>query len=180
MHKVKFLKPSHSNIGIEGSFRGKKDGITFFGCKKRLKPLEGAVYEGNEIVNDFIIRNKDPETNDRHRGRHFQIEYYLESNSFKIRDLGVGFGAFIRIDGPLLLKDNNLISMGSSFLIINLDDEKEALLHGNGGDKMPKVPNYLGIEDAQSKNYAQNKKIGNNYSEITVKIFGGPNYGEVQ
>lgn len=149
-----------------------------------MKPLEGGVYEGNEIVNDFIIRNKDPETNDRHRGRHFQIEYAIDTNSYRIRDLGVGFGAFIRVDGPLLLKDNNLISMGSSFLIINLDDEKESLVHGGqtdiAKDKLPKIPGYLTADDPSGKKYAENKKIGGQYSEITVKIFGGPNYGEVQ
>ena len=163
---------------------GKKDGVTYFGCKKKSKPLTEH-FESSEIINDVIIRNKDPETNDRHRGRHFQIEYFIDQNCYKIRDLGIGFGAFVRIDYPLVLKDNNLLSMGSSFLIINLDDEKESLVYSNSGDgsrseKMPKPPGYLNVEESSSKKYQEQKKIGGGYSEITIKIFGGPNYGEVQ
>ena len=107
---------------MEGSLREKKDGVVYFGCKKKSKPLNEN-FESSEILNDFIIRNKDPETNDRHRGRHFQIEYSIDQNIYTIRDLGIGFGAFVKIDNPLLLRDNNLLSMGSSFLIINMDED---------------------------------------------------------
>lgn len=81
-------------------------------------------FDSKEIINDVIIKNKEPETNDRHRGRHFQIEFCTDSNTYKIRDLGIGFGAFTKIDQPVILKDNNLLSMGSSFLIINFSEDK--------------------------------------------------------
>lgn len=89
-------------------------------------------FETAEIINDVVIRNKDADTNNRHRGRHFQIEFCLDTNTYKIRDLGIGFGAFTKIDHPLILKDNNLLSMGSSFLIINFSDEfRESLAYSN-------------------------------------------------
>jgi len=176
--------------GVEGSLRDHKDGITYFGCKKKSKPLDPNL-ETPEVVNDYIIRNKDTETNDRHRGRHFQIEYNIESNTYKIRDLGVGFGAFVKIEHPLLLKDNNLLSMGSSFLIVNLDEEgKESLMYSNSAmdlqDKLKEArlsrqsPFSSPLETENKQKPGTNgKKAGGVSNEITVKIFGGPNYGEV-
>ncbi len=76
-----------------------------------------------EIINDFIIPSKDKETEKRHRGRHMQIEYSLEQRGggkYLIKDLGIGFGAFVRLDRPLELKDNHLLNMGESFIIVNL------------------------------------------------------------
>lgn len=179
--------------GIEGSLRNRKDGITYFGCKKKSKPLDPNL-ETPEVINDYIIRNKDSETNDRHRGRHFQIEFNTESNTFKIRDLGVGFGAFVKIEHPLLLRDNNLLSMGSSFLIVNLDEEgggaKESLMYSNSAldlqEKLKEArlsrqsPFSSPLEaENKPKQSANGKKAGVLSQEITVKIFGGPNYGEV-
>lgn len=126
--------------------------MTYFGCKKKIKAVGGGL---SEIVNDVVIPNKDKDTNDRHRGRHFQIEYSVDANSYKIRDLGVGFGAFIKLEHPLLLKENNLISMGSSFLIINFTEElKESLAYSNsqepeenmrGGRSQFSSPNFKDI-----------------------------------
>ena len=78
-----------------------------------------------EIINDFIIPSKDKETEKRHRGRHMQIEFRLEQGGkYMIKDLGIGFGAFVRLDRPLELKDNHLLNMGESFIIVNLITEK--------------------------------------------------------
>lgn len=111
---------------MEGGLRGKRDGFVFFGCKKHeSKALPG--HDGpREIINDFIIPSKDKETEKRHRGRHMQIEYSLEQRDGKylIKDLGIGFGAFVRLDRPLELKDNHLLNMGESFIIVNLIQEK--------------------------------------------------------
>ena len=96
---------------IDG-FRGKRDGYTFIGCKK--------LSQNKEIINDFIIPSKDKETANRHRGKHLQIEYNIEQNNYQIKDLGVGYGAFVKLARPLELKDNHLLNMGESFIIVNL------------------------------------------------------------
>ena len=128
-----------------------------------------------------MIRCRDPDTNDRHRGRHFQIEYIIESNSYKIRDLGVGFGAFVRLEQPLVLKDNNLLSLGTSFLIINIEEDpfmytvskdqpvegQELLLNGTQNDEW------------KSKGGLTDRGRSGRNHEIAIKIFGGPNYGEI-
>lgn len=85
--------------GLEGSLREMKDGFTYFGCKKKGQKKQG---DRKELLNDFIIPSRDPETANRHRGQHFQIEYYIPSQCFRIKDLGVGFGAFVRLEYPLV------------------------------------------------------------------------------
>ena len=37
-----------------------------------------------------------------------------------MKDLGLGFGAFVRLNFPLILRDNHLLKMGEIFLVANL------------------------------------------------------------
>ena len=58
--------------GMEGSQRKKKDGVTYFGCKKReLKTGTGGFYKNKEIINDFVLPSKDKNVARKYRGRHF-------------------------------------------------------------------------------------------------------------
>ena len=45
---------------------------------------------------------------------------------YKIRDLGIGLGAYMRIenssDRPYVLKDNQIINVGSTLLLVNIMD----------------------------------------------------------
>ena len=163
---------------MEGSLRGKKDGVTYFGSKKKARPF-GEDNQKPEIVNDYVIRNTDAEINNKHRGRHFQIEYCIDSNSYKMRDLGVGFGVFVRIDQPLILRDNHLISMGTSFLIINMEEEaNESMTAVNDGVTRDTMLYKNNAVANGSLGKLKSKKTSP--SEIVIKIFGGPNYGEIQ
>mmetsp|Transcript_1878 Transcript_1878/g.4046 ORF Transcript_1878/g.4046 Transcript_1878/m.4046 type:complete len:297 (-) Transcript_1878:2849-3739(-) len=100
--------------GYENSKRDKKDGVTYFGCKRRL-----STQNPGEALNDIVIPNQDPHYDELHRGRHFQIAYDVDLDAYFIKDLGVGFGTFIKVEFELTLKDNYLIQMGDSFLIAN-------------------------------------------------------------
>jgi len=163
--------------GVEGSLRGRKDGVTYFGSKKKARPFED-INQKPEIVNDYVIRNTDVEINNKHRGRHFQIEYCIDSNSYKMRDLGVGFGVFARIDQPLILRDNHLVSMGTSFLIINMDEEDNESVNYGAINEGGITARGNGVID-EIKPFNKTKKKTGGPSEIVVKIFGGPNYGEI-
>lgn len=66
------------------------------GCKKNTNKETGL-----DNQNDFIIPPKDKETEKRHKGRHLQIMYNIERSSYQIKDLGIGFGAFVRLEMPL-------------------------------------------------------------------------------
>jgi hypothetical protein len=58
-------------------------------------------------INDFDMPSKEGEVPERHRGRHFQIEYSLATNKYTIKDLGKGFGVFARLDHPQAILTND-------------------------------------------------------------------------
>ena len=111
--------------GYEYSLRGAHDGVTYFGCKKRGKRKE--TIKG-EIENDIVMAIADKEIAEKHRGRHFEITYRPDQQSYWIRDLGVGFGAFLRVDEKTRLRDNTLINIGESFIVVNLDSTERSKL----------------------------------------------------
>lgn len=135
--------------------RNVKDGYTYLGCKKH-----GNKQSGREVINDFVIPSKDKETERRHRGRHLQIEYNIDRSCYMIKDLGIGFGAFVRIENPIELKDNHLLNMGESFIIVNLINEKFS------------VANY-------SISTHDSKEVHDSHIKLRLKLFGGPSTGEV-
>ena len=44
----------------------------------------------------------------------------MELDDYYIRDSDNGFGTFVKIDGTVSLKDNHLIQIGESFLVVNM------------------------------------------------------------
>ena len=46
------------------------------------------------MINDLVIPTLDEEMAKKHVGRHFVIEYDINSQEYKIKDLGIGFGVF--------------------------------------------------------------------------------------
>ena len=128
----------------------------YFGSKKRNGKRD---HYKSEIINDFIIPSKDKETERRHRGRHLQIEYNIDKNIYQIKDLGIGFGAFVRVDFPLELKENQLLNMGDSFIIVNLVNDRLA------------QNNSVSTHDSRLQSDSGMK--------LRLKLFGGPSTGEV-
>lgn len=90
-----------------------------------------------EIVNDFVIPTKNEEEKEKHRGRQFQIYYDLDTKTYKIKDLGIGYGAFVKLSSPLVLKDNFLLNMGESYIVANLLKPQDDLIGIVGSGKMP-------------------------------------------
>lgn len=98
-------------FGAENSARNAKDGVTYFGCKRK---------NNRKIVNDIVIPAQDKNLANNHRGQHFKISYETEKDAYFIRDLAVGFGSFVRLKYPILLKDNYLFHIGDNFMLMNL------------------------------------------------------------
>lgn len=67
-----------------------------------------------------MIPTKNEEEKEKHRGRQFQIHFDPETMAYKIKDLGIGFGAFVKLNSPLVLRDNFLLNMGESYIVANL------------------------------------------------------------
>ena len=105
-----------TTLGYESSERALKDGVTYFGVKKKNKIEDGSLV----IVNDIIIPIEDQEIAEQHRGQHFCIIYDLVKDIYFIRDLSVGFGVFLKIVDFVHLKDNFLLQMGEHYLLVNL------------------------------------------------------------
>ena len=96
------------------NLRKKKDGFTFFGMKADIE---------TEIVNDFVLPPISASEGDKLEGRHFQIYYDIDSETYYARDLGIGYGLFRNLTQPILLEDSFLMNMGESYIVINLFDE---------------------------------------------------------
>lgn len=104
-------------LGYEAGSRKKKDGVAYFGCKKRS--CKSAIrLRHSEIVNDLVIKLRDKNIAEMYRGPHFRIRY--KSGSYWIKDLGIGFGTFLKVNDPLLIRDGSLVMFGDSFLLLNL------------------------------------------------------------
>ena len=85
----------------------KKDGITFFGFSKEKNK--------NEI--DININPLEGENNidEKFYGKHFQIKFNPEDLNYYLRDLGHGFGIFVRINAKVEVKNNFLLNIGVLF-----------------------------------------------------------------
>jgi hypothetical protein len=46
--------------------------------------------------------------------------YKPENEAYLIKDLGVGYGVFVRQTHPVAFKDNMLFNLGEAYMVINL------------------------------------------------------------
>ena len=83
-----------------------------------------------------MIPTKNEEEKEKHRGRQFQIYFDPESFKYKIKDLGIGYGAFVKLTKPLVLRDNFLLNMGESYIVANLLKPTEDMIGIIGGNKV--------------------------------------------
>lgn len=103
--------------GLENSDREVLDGYTYFGCKK--KSLE-------KIINDVIIPINESELTATQKSQNFMILYHIEKDTFIIKDLGKGFGPFIKVNHSYVfyikvIKDNWMINIGETFLVFGIE-----------------------------------------------------------
>ena len=104
----------------------KKDGITFFGYDKDKDNKN----DKNEI--DICISPLEGEnTDDKFFGKHFQIKFNPEDLNYYLKDLGHGFGTFIRINSRLEIKNNSLLNISENYLIFSLGKENNSETDNN-------------------------------------------------
>jgi hypothetical protein len=72
-----------------------------------------------------------------------------------IKDLGTGFGAFIKLQAETILKNNSLINIGESYLVFTIGEEEETLTSEN-------------LSNDNFKQTSSNKEYN---KMLTVKIF---------
>jgi len=79
-----------------------------------------------------------------------------------MKDLGNGFGTFIKIQSETMIKDNSLINLGDSYLVCSLGQEDDNNLNSDN-----RTSSHLNMKIA-----TDNKEYEN---MLTIKIFSGNN-----
>ena len=111
-------------LGYSESKR-KKDGITYFGCKKK-----DDISEENKI--DIKINPIDNEVLDeKYYGKHFQIKYNLDDMQYYLKDWGHGFVTLIKIIDWIEIKNNFLLNIGDNYLVFSIGIENENDINEN-------------------------------------------------
>jgi hypothetical protein len=76
--------------GYEESVRIPKDGCTYFGCKSDIEVCDIDISPNETVLEDI------------QKGKNFIIYYKIDKDSYWIKDLGRGYGAFIKLDNQLV------------------------------------------------------------------------------
>ena len=76
-----------------------------------------------------MIRPKEEKIDDRFIGRHFQIKFNPNDMNYYLKDLGHGFGTFIKILDLTELKNNFLLSIGENYIVFTLGLEEEMIIN---------------------------------------------------
>ena len=115
----KGLKIHITKDHLENSLRNMNDGKIYFGFQKDLNLSEERPYI------DYLLLPKDNEYDDKFIGVHFQIKY--DENNFKyyIKDLGSGYGTFVKLIEPIKIKNNLLINIGDTFIVFTINENEE-------------------------------------------------------
>lgn len=74
---------------------------------------------------------KESEYDERFFGKHFQIRFEPNDMKYYLRDLGHGFGTFIKIIEEVKIKQNLLMNIGDNYIVFTLGLEEDLLLNEN-------------------------------------------------
>lgn len=85
------------------------------------------------------------------------IEYSPEKNQYSIKDLGIGYGTFVRLDCIHSLKDNQLINLGQIFIVVNIKDK---------------------LDESSRVSQQGNSEISSKSNMLKLKVYGVNNNGD--
>ena len=140
----KFVSIEIDPYGYTNSRREKKDGITYFG------------YQSEDLVVDYQLKNGDRFfQEDNFSGRHFMIKFNPDDLNYYVKDLGKGFGTFIKIQEWTELKNNLLLNIGENYIVFSLGDDDD--------------------EDNYDSNNINKENVENDTICLNVKIFSMKN-----
>ena len=139
----KGLKLHINKDKLKNSLRNGNDGKIYFGFEN----------DSNSDINtesklDYILMPKNNEYDEKFIGIHFMIKYDKNKCKYYIKDLGSGYGTFIKLINPLKITNNLLINIGESFIVFNLDDDNKNI----------SLKLFTGDEQSETYEYTFNKK----------------------
>ena len=129
--------------------------------KEREKEERSTVYFGfqrEEDLNtnpniDYLLYPKEDFYDKKFIGKHFQIRYDTINKLYYIKDLGFGFGTFIKLTKDIKINDNFLINIGETYIVFSLN------------------PNEINEEN--NNNIDEYKEEEKNKNIINIKVFSG-------
>ena len=111
----------NNNGLMEKSLRNIKSNIIYFGYINDINLNN----QDNENSIDYLLPQKtfnDENNNINFNGRFFRIYFNTNNLNYYLRDLGNCFGTFIKIKEPILLKNDDMINIGDTYLIFKFDN----------------------------------------------------------
>ena len=143
----KGLKLHINRDKLENSLRNAEDGKIFFGYDKDLANSKN--YLSDSVKLDYLLMPKDNEYNEKFIGIHFVIKYDENNYKYYIKDLGSGYGTFIKLVSPLRIINNLLINIGDTFIVFSLNEENENI----------SLKLFTGDEQTETYEFTPDKKI---------------------
>ena len=127
-----FISIEIDPYGYIDSKREKKDGITYFG------------YQNGDWGVDYQFQNSDNYLyEDTFNGKHFMIQFNPDDLNYYIKDLGRGFGTFIKIQEWTELKNNLLLNIGENYIVFSTEIENE--------EKLQNIINNINNDDINNE-----------------------------
>ena len=156
---------------LRNSLRNINDGKIYFGFQKDLNELDNKPYI------DYLLLPKDNDYDDKFIGIHFQIKYDEKNFKYYIKDLGSGYGTFVKLTEPIKIKNNLLINIGETFIVFTINEDKEKkddiilkIFTGNEQSEIfefnPKKKNIIIGRDITSDVYIEDKMLSRKHCYI--------------
>ena len=151
-------------MGLIGkSLRNIKSNITYFGFIEDLNLNN----ENNENSIDYLIPQKkfeDEETdNVKFIGRFFRIYFNTKNLNYYLRDLGNCLGTYVKVKESIILKNEDMINVGDTYLIFNFENDKSK---NNTNNDIINIQ----IAELNKNNESQNRKFSFNSSKKIIRI----------
>ena len=151
-------------MGLIGkSLRNIKSNITYFGFIEDLSLNN----ENNENSIDYLIPQKkfeDEETDSvKFIGRFFRIYFNTKNLNYYLRDLGNCLGTYVKVKESIILKNEDMINVGDTYLIFNFENDKSK---NNTNNDIINIQ----IAELNKNNESQNRKFSFNSSKKIIRI----------
>lgn len=164
--KDKIFPVELNPLGYPESRRSVKDGVTYFGCER-----EGGIGGISEGIDqsppplDIILKPPEDIMDEKFYGKHFYIKFNPDDLNYYIKDLGHGFGTFIKINDWTQIKNNFLVNIGENYLIFSFDNQDN---NSNFNTNNNENNNFI-----ENNNINLNDNININKKNLNIKIFSG-------
>ena len=174
----KGLKLRINKGNLKKSLRNVKDGITYFGYEKNNNDEKYSI--------DYLLEPRNKNNDDKYIGKYFQIRYDNNLYKYYIKDLGYGYGTFIKLVNEKKINNNLLINIGDSFIVFTFKKNNKEMITlqiFTGEQKCEIIEfnstnsNFIVIgRDISNDVYIEDKMISRKHCLIHNKNKGDNNY----